>query len=620
MRKAANYLARTSLNVSNRSYSIGVIGSRRRLPINAMYGELLSCVSVDRIRRQVLIGAVCTFVGTMLSSCAVEYSAWAAAANNRDTQSAKTHILNEKELESTDLREDTPLLWAARNAQADVVEFLIDNKLSDVNEANRVTGETALILAAKNGQKELAEFLIFRGAMPNARDGNGHSALDWAAQQGRNDMYNFLAARLSSDSAGIQTNALVSAAHSSSLKTVKSVIRNGADINAPDTYGDTALGVAAKTGNIEIAQHLLEHNADRQAPDRLGRTPLILAVQAGHVDVVALLIADGADVAQQHHDGYSALAFAAANGQEEMVNLLLANGARPDTTSQEPLSKSALLVAAQAGHTGVVVQLIAHGANVDARSTAGDTALMFAAANGNAGIVDLLLQNGASPNIGNLDGLSPLYLASLNGHWYITEQLLTAGIDLRTEQIAAINDDPRTAAPLYEIAGRHYLKVGNKESAVEQLTFAKTAYLDLAKSYRRESRSEKLGQVFAILGTALLVSTQTYLEQEQSRMAASDRAEIEALATSRSPDEYFAGRKDLNEAYARAISIDEKAKYNEEFSAAAIRQPTSENWGPDRLSRLSEIANQDSERIERALECIRASGDDEQLTCLAATP
>src|SRR5687767_14448832 len=81
------------------------------------------------------------------------------------------------------------------------------------------------------------------------------------------------------------------------LETVRALVRDGADVNAAQGDGMTALHWAAMHGNVEMARVLIYTGAGVNALTRLGAyTPLHLASQKGHSEVVSILLEAGADV------------------------------------------------------------------------------------------------------------------------------------------------------------------------------------------------------------------------------------------------------------------------------------------------------------------------------------
>ena len=67
---------------------------------------------------------------------------------------------------------------------------------------------------------------------------------------------------------------LIQAAAADQLEEVKTLLSNGADVNAKDDLGITVLAYAAHTGRVEIVQFLLDHGANPNYRDAHGRTAL----------------------------------------------------------------------------------------------------------------------------------------------------------------------------------------------------------------------------------------------------------------------------------------------------------------------------------------------------------
>ncbi|MBM82882.1 MAG: hypothetical protein CMJ78_20155 [Planctomycetaceae bacterium] len=74
----------------------------------------------------------------------------------------------------------------------------------------------------------------------------------------------------------------------------KVLLHHGADIDAEDNLGDTALIKATKRGSYWVAKLLVEHDADLYIKNNAGETALAIAEQRGHTTISTLLRKAGA--------------------------------------------------------------------------------------------------------------------------------------------------------------------------------------------------------------------------------------------------------------------------------------------------------------------------------------
>lgn len=122
---------------------------------------------------------------------------------------------------------------------------------------------------------------------------------------------------------GPQEAALVQAIEAGQIDKVKSLVAQGADVNAVDLIGRTPFHSAAFYNRGDVAELLLSKSAKVNSPDVYGLTPLHAAVLAGSKPLVELLIREGADVNAATAAGITPLHLAAATGQVPMVEVLL---------------------------------------------------------------------------------------------------------------------------------------------------------------------------------------------------------------------------------------------------------------------------------------------------------
>lgn len=250
----------------------------------------------------------------------------------------------------------------------------------DVNAAQG-DGSTALHWAAHWDDPEIAESLLLKGANVNARDSLGVTPLALACQNGGEVM-------------------------------VSRLLGAGADPNLAEAGGETPLMVAAVSGSAEVTRLLIAHHADVNAKESArGQTVLMRAVAENHPDVVRLLIAAGADAKARSNTGFTAMLFAAQQGSVESTRLLLAAGADVNETAPDGIGgdtntrllfkpgteAAALLVAIDSGHEELALFLIAQGADVK-QSGAGRTPVHSAVQRQMPRVVEALLDKGADIN------------------------------------------------------------------------------------------------------------------------------------------------------------------------------------------------------------------------------
>ena len=231
---------------------------------------------------------------------------------------------------------------------------------------------------------------------------------------------------------------LADAAEKQNHSTIRTLLKEHTDVNAPQPDGMTALHWAAYLDDIETAKLLVEAKANVSLTNRYGVTPLSLACQNGNASIVEILLECGADPNTTLRGGETAVMTAARTGKPGPVNALLKRGA--DVNVKERRGQTALMWAASEGHAEVVDLLIKAGADTYATlPDSGFNAFFFAARDGRADVIRTLIKAGADVNgtmqprkphnKGPRKGTSALLLAVENGHFELAIDLLKAGAD-----------------------------------------------------------------------------------------------------------------------------------------------------------------------------------------------
>ena len=109
---------------------------------------------------------------------------------------------------------------------------------------------------------------------------------------------------------------------------VRALLQQKVDVDAPQGDGTTALHWAAFKSDVEMVKMLIAAGANARAITREeGLTPLFMACTNGNAQIVDLLLRAGADPNAANANGTTALMTAAASGSVDAVKVLLDHGA-----------------------------------------------------------------------------------------------------------------------------------------------------------------------------------------------------------------------------------------------------------------------------------------------------
>ncbi|KAK4645115.1 hypothetical protein QC761_0059700 [Podospora bellae-mahoneyi] len=120
------------------------------------------------------------------------------------------------------------------------------------------------------------------------------------------------------------------------------LLQGGADVDAKQWKGQTALLLAVERGHLALATALMDkYEARLELKDETKQRPLLLACKVGDIAMVEALLARGTRVDKRNMKGRTALTHAAIGGYERIVGLLLYHGADPnafDNAGETPYS------------------------------------------------------------------------------------------------------------------------------------------------------------------------------------------------------------------------------------------------------------------------------------------
>ena len=334
--------------------------------------------------------------------------------------------------------------------------------------------EVTLVEAVKSGNAAAARALLAKQADVNLAEGDGTTALHWAAELDDLPMAEALlhagAKAQVANRHGVTPLQL--AAVNGSAAMVERLLAAGADANATLPEGETVLMTAARTGNAETVKALVAHGANVNAKEpRKGQSPLMWAAAENNAAAVRVLVGAGADIHALHGQVHACCSPCAAAtstrrarcskpaptstsawptderaGARASITLTRAGGfpadkgADPNAASRRAgrlSTRSSGRAARNRGFNlpGAVqpaastasssVKLVARGANVNARMTKeprdgnrnmlnriGSTPFLMATKTADVPLMRVLLDSGADPKLKSADGTSAIMVAA----------------------------------------------------------------------------------------------------------------------------------------------------------------------------------------------------------------
>lgn len=190
--------------------------------------------------------------------------------------------------------------------------------------------------------------------------------------------------------------------------------------SAAEIVAYRGLHAAAASGDLPALTKALQDGADVNARDGHGRTALLVAAHGPHLDIVRELAKAGADMKAKDAQRYDIITIAAVRDDAAMVRLAIVLGADPAAITS-PYDGTALIAAAHLGHAEVVRALIAAKAPLDHVNNLAWTAVMEAVVLGDGGkrhqdTLRALVEAGADIAIPDRAGVTPLEHAKRRGY------------------------------------------------------------------------------------------------------------------------------------------------------------------------------------------------------------
>jgi uncharacterized protein len=291
--------------------------------------------------------------------------------------------------------------------------------------------------AAMRGDRAAVLALIKQRADVNVPQGDGVTALHWAARRGDAELVTALVSAGASARATTRLGsytALHLAAERGSAAIVTALIGAGAVVDARTSTGATPLMFAAGAGDVAAVTALLDAGANVNVTETdREQTPLIFAVANNRLPAVKLLIARGAnpnaatrltDLAALSRNGENPdgrnLAVKPETRRPAPARVLVPGVERQHLINEQVAwqgGMTPLLFAARQGYADIANALIDAGVDVNQRKGGDEvSALLVATINGHFDLANTLLERGANPNLAGENGVGPLY-AAINLMW-----------------------------------------------------------------------------------------------------------------------------------------------------------------------------------------------------------
>ncbi|XP_077086187.1 transient receptor potential cation channel, subfamily N, member 1 [Siphateles boraxobius] len=373
------------------------------------------------------------------------------------------------------------------------------------------SGAVCLHAAAKKGHTAVVKALLQKGAHVDATTKDGQTALHIAVENCNPQVVQMLlgfGAHVQLRGGKAQETPLhIAARVEGGVRAAEMLLKSGADVNAEQENGETAMHVAARHGDLEMMQVLIQEGGDVTWKSKIDENSLHVAVRHCHAPVVEeilnsltnersrqeaeLCVCEGNQIGEtplhlaaqlrrdsvhqtdedtciiktlmEHHaditavtrqSGETPLHYSARVGNTAVLQEMLSNV--PTNQLQTAINKhtksgwSPLLLAADQGHTEVVRVLLHNNARVDVFDEEGKAAIHLAAERGHQDIVDILLSHKAFVNAKTKLGLTPVHLSAQSG----SARLVRLLVETHQASVDALSLRKQTPLHLAAVGGQ----------------------------------------------------------------------------------------------------------------------------------------------------------------------
>lgn len=343
------------------------------------------------------------------------------------------------------------LIAAVQSDDREMLDYLLKNKVKVDYKGTQPT--TALAVSANLGEMGLMRRFIEAGADPNTRGISGKPLIVEAVKEGSREKFDLLLANkvdvnaATGEVSGARMTALSFAIARKDEPMQEALLKAGATPEALSLTGEPLLYEAVASRDRTVAARLLEKGAKGKVVSSTKISPLVAAVRNEDLEMVDLLIKHGTDPSFSGEGTEAPLLVAVGNGNLAIAHQLIAAGAQLDARAllaksyesrDDPLMSLLLNsgadpestlpgtsvrvfdTAVRDGATGAVRTLLAAGAKI------GDN-LWAALLTGQDDLIRLILDAGADPRQPGPNRQDPLDYCLTQGRYGAARVLLAGG-------------------------------------------------------------------------------------------------------------------------------------------------------------------------------------------------
>ena len=314
---------------------------------------------------------------------------------------------------------DTPLHQAAWNGHVETLKVLLES--NGPIDAKKEDGATALHLAAVRRQCNTVKFLLEQGANPLEKDLQDNLPMHQTASNGCQHSITYL---MNAD-------------------------KDGVAMLSRNKIGNIPMHIAAWKGNLGIVKAMVNHDSDcgmeaLRVGDKDKCTTINLACLRGHSAMVQFLIEKckkGVDFNHPISDRGTPLHLACSMNTSSHLNIvkMLLHGTDADVSRQGENGVRPIHVAVLKNCPPIAMALLDHGADINARTTNGETPLIQACCSPKSEeIAHALIRRNANLNLQREDGRTALMVAIQNKMVKVCEELLSAGADPNIPNVGGV--------------------------------------------------------------------------------------------------------------------------------------------------------------------------------------